>query len=72
MKAEQPEDEEPYCIECGEYENLAYHRTVSNGDEYQCKSCKTYFLYDPPKEDVDWDDLEDSGLDKPLDHPLKS
>lgn len=44
------ERDEPYCRECGCMQ-LAYIRTVANGDEWQCKDCGHLSLWDSVEDD---------------------
>lgn len=39
------EDEEPYCIECGEDEELAFMGNYANGGQYECQCCGHRFMW---------------------------
>jgi transposase-like protein len=38
-------DDEPYCHNCGEDENLRYNGQYANGEYWTCKECGENFFY---------------------------
>lgn len=38
-------EDEPYCHNCGEDENLRYNEQYANGEYWTCKECGENFFY---------------------------
>lgn len=39
------EENEPYCRDCGESENLKYNDQYANGEYWTCKECDYSFFF---------------------------
>ena len=38
-------DDEPYCHDCGEDQNLAYNDQYANGESWTCRNCENSFMF---------------------------
>jgi len=39
------DDDEPYCHDCGEDQNLAYNDQYANGESWTCRNCENSFMF---------------------------
>ena len=39
------DDDEPYCHDCGEDQNLAYNYQYANGESWTCRNCENSFMF---------------------------
>lgn len=46
------DEEEPYCSDCGNEDDLEHLATYANGDNYRCSECGNEFIHQ--MDGTDW------------------